>query len=102
MLCLADRASLRLEASGPVSPGRARDLILAGCAPAGLCVRGRLDLSQTAVRELPAGLRVDSLDVTACASLRELPEGLAARSVKANHCRALRTVPRQLACYELE
>src|SRR5437588_665681 len=83
-------------------PQEAKRLILEGRAPAGLRVRGLLDLSQTNVRELPAALCAETLDVSACASLAELPEELSVRRLRASACRALRTLPRGLTCYEMD
>src|SRR5262245_41876893 len=60
-----------------VTAAEAREMILAGEAPADLRVQGRLDLSnQTRLTQLPSGLRVSTLDLSGCNHLTELPEGL--------------------------
>src|SRR5919109_1410080 len=89
-----------------VTGGEARKLILAGEAPEGLQVRGRLDLSNTGTIDLPRGLRcyhlelrgsgirdlqgctrlvgwprqarvrIGRLNVSGCTRLTGLPEGL--------------------------
>ncbi len=60
-----------------LSPMDARNLILAGQAPAGLHVNGHLDFVNTAdLTALPDGLTVKRLTLNGCASLRALPAGL--------------------------
>ncbi len=94
----------------------ARELILAGEAPEGLHVRGRLDLTNTTEIELPRGLRcyhlvlrgsgiralpedLDveyKLDLQDCRNLEELPEGLTVGSLVLRGCTALRALPEGL------
>lgn len=105
-----------------VSSAEARELILAGEAPDGLQVRGRLDLTNTraielprglcchhlelrgsGIRALPAGLRVDyKLDLQDCRSLEELPKGLKVGSLVLRGCTALRSLPEGLDVYFLD
>lgn len=55
----------------------ARELLLRGEAPAGLTVRGHLDLSgETRLAALPERLTVTRLELNDCTSLRALPRGL--------------------------
>jgi len=99
-----------------VTGKEARELILAGAAPDGLRVRGRLDLTNTkevelprglrcyhlalrgsGVRALPAGLAVEyKLDLQDCRNLEELPEGLTVGSLVLRGCTALRALPEGL------
>jgi hypothetical protein len=99
-----------------VTGKEARELILAGAAPEGLHVRGRLDLTGTGevelprglrcyhldlrgsgVRALPAGLEVEyKLDLQDCRNLEELPEGLTVGSLVLRGCTALRALPEGL------
>jgi hypothetical protein len=76
--------------------------ILAGTAPGGLRVSGHLDLSGTAVTRLPAGLTVDSLDLSDCAALRALPPDLTVRRLTLSRCPAAEALPPGFHCYELE
>jgi hypothetical protein len=105
-----------------VSGDEARKLILAGEAPEGLRVRGRLDLTNTAavnlppglrcyhldlrgsrVRTLPEGLEVEyKLDLQDCRELVELPEGLKVGSLVLRGCTALRALPEGLDVYFLD
>lgn len=105
-----------------VSSAEARELILAGEAPKGLQVRGRLDLTNTeaidlprglrcyhldlrgsGIRTLPAGLRVEyKLDLQDCRRLEELPKGLKVGSLVLRGCSALRTLPEGLDVYFLD
>jgi hypothetical protein len=105
-----------------VSSGEARKLILAGEAPEGLQVRGRLDLTNTGAIELPRGLRCYhlelrgsriralpegleveyKLDLQDCRSLEELPKGLKVGSLVLRGCTALRSLPEGLDIYFLD
>lgn len=108
--------------STSLSPAAAREQILAGAAPPNLRVRGRLDLSGTAVRELPpglrcyhldlrntlvrslpAGLQVEyKLDLQGCTELTELPAGLKVGSLVLRGCTALTALPEGLDVYFLD
>jgi hypothetical protein len=99
-----------------VTGGEARELILAGEAPEGLHVRGRLDLTNTGEIELPRGLRCYhlelrgsgiralpeglevgyKLDLQDCRNLEELPEGLKVSSLVLRGCTSLRALPEGL------
>ena len=105
-----------------VTGGEARKLILAGEAPEGLQVRGRLDLTNTGaidlprglrcyhlelrgsgIRALPEGLEVEyKLDLQDCRSLEELPAGLKVGSLVLRGCTALRALPEGLDVYFLD
>jgi hypothetical protein len=105
-----------LTAERCVTADEARELILAGEAPAGLRVRGRLDLSNagavelppglrcyhldlrgSGVRSLPAGLAVEyKIDLENCRHLEELPEGLTVGSLVLRGCASLRRLPEGL------
>jgi hypothetical protein len=105
-----------------VTGGEARKLILAGEAPEGLQVRGRLDLTNTGtidlprglrcyhlelrgsgIRALPEGLEVEyKLDLQDCRGLEELPEGLKVGSLVLRGCTALRALPEGLDVYFLD
>jgi hypothetical protein len=105
-----------------VTGDEARKLILAGKAPEGLHVRGRLDLTDTGAIELPRGLRCYhlelrgsgiralpegleveyKLDLQDCRSLEELPEGLKVGSLVLRGCTALRALPEGLDVYFLD
>jgi hypothetical protein len=105
-----------------MSGAEAQRLILAGEAPEGLHVRGRLDLTNTgpielppglrcyhlelrgsAVRELPEGLEVEyKLDLQDCHSLERLPENLKVGSLVLRGCTALRALPEGLDVYFLD
>jgi hypothetical protein len=105
-----------------VTGAEARKLILAGEAPEGLQVRGRLDLTNTGaidlprglrcyhlelrgsgIRALPEGLQVEyKLDLQDCRALEELPEGLKVGSLVLRGCTALRTLPEGLDIYFLD
>jgi hypothetical protein len=105
-----------------VTGQEARTVILAGGAPEGLKVRGRLDLTGKGAIELPRGLRcyhLDlagsgiralpedleveyKLDLTACRNLEELPEGLKVGSLVLRGCTALRALPEGLDVYFLD
>src|SRR5437763_1467580 len=74
----------------------ARDLILAGEAPAGLRVRGRLDLANAGAVELPPGLRCYHLDLRG-SGVRALPAGLAVEyKLDLQDCRDLEELPEGL------
>src|SRR5207248_8303046 len=89
--------------NGPVPGATARTLILGGCAPAGLRVRGHLDLSNSSgLVELPDGLAATSLDLSGCTALRALPCDLRVRRLLLNGCTALRALPAGLHVYELQ
>jgi hypothetical protein len=105
-----------------VTGDEARKLILAGEAPEGLRVRGRLDLTNTGAIDLPRGLRCYhlelrgsgvrafpegleveyKLDLQDCRSLEELPEGLKVGSLVLRGCTALRALPEGLDVYFLD
>jgi hypothetical protein len=105
-----------------VTGGEARELILAGEAPEGLYVPGRLDLTKTGAIDLPRGLRCYhlelrgsgiralpesleveyKLDLQDCRSLEELPEGLKVGSLVLRGCTALRALPEGLDVYFLD
>jgi hypothetical protein len=105
-----------------VTGAETRQLILAGKAPDGLHVRGRLDLTNTGaielprglrcyhldlrgsgIRILPAGLEVEyKLDLQDCRHLEELPEGLKVGSLVLRGCTALRALPEGLDVYFLD
>ena len=111
-----------ITAEACVTGREARQLILAGRAPEGLHVRGRLDLTNTGpldlphglrcyhldlrgsgVRALPAGLEVEyKLDLQDCRRLEELPEGLKVGSLVLRGCTALRALPAGLDVYFLD
>jgi hypothetical protein len=108
--------------SRTVSAEEARTLILAGKAPEGMHVPGRLDLTDSGalvlprglccyhlelrgsgIRALPQGLRVDyKLDLQDCRDLEELPEGLKVGSLVLRGCTALRSLPEGLDVYFLD
>ncbi|MCI0397603.1 MAG: hypothetical protein L0322_22075 [Chloroflexi bacterium] len=82
---------------------RAAELIISGRAPAGLRVRGHLDLSgRESLATLPAGLAASSLDLSGCTALRALPAGLRVRRLALNGCTTLPGLPAGFTCYELE
>jgi hypothetical protein len=105
-----------------VTGDEARKLILAGKAPEGLQVRGRLDLTNTGavdlprglrcyhldlrgsgVRALPEGLQVEyKLDLQDCRGLEALPAGLKVGSLVLRGCTALRALPEGLDVYFLD
>jgi hypothetical protein len=105
-----------------VTGDEARRLIVAGEAPDGLQVRGRLDLTNTGVtdlpsglhcyhlelrgsgiRTLPEGLEVEyKLDLQDCRSLEELPVGLKVGSLVLRGCTALQALPEGLDVYFLD
>jgi hypothetical protein len=105
-----------------VTGDEARKLILAGKAPEGLHVRGRLDLTDTGAIELPRGLRCYhlelrgsgiralpegleveyKLDLQDCRSLEVLPAGLKVGSLVLRGCTALRALPEGLDVYFLD
>jgi hypothetical protein len=77
-------------------PDDVRQAILQGSAPVGLSVH-ELDLHDTQISALPAGLRVDyRLDLTDCAELKCLPDGLKACKLILHNCRKLRSLPEGL------
>jgi hypothetical protein len=89
-------------ADGPVSAKEAQRLIQNGKAPAGLWVKGHLNLSnQSCLQTLPSGLQADSIDLSNCLALTTLPEGIKTRRLNLSGCRALRHLPAGLRCYEL-
>jgi hypothetical protein len=105
-----------------VTGAEARELILAGEAPEGLQVHGRLDLADTGaidlprglrcyhlelrgsgIRALPEGLEVEyKLDLQDCRDLEELPAGLKVGSLVLRGCTALRSLPEGLDVYFLD
>ncbi len=105
-----------------VTGDEARKLLLAGKAPEGLHVRGRLDLTGAGAIDLPRGLRCYHLDLRGsrvrilpegleveykldlqdCRSLEELPEGLKVGSLVLRGCTALRALPEGLDVYFLD
>lgn len=90
----------------PLTPIPAKDaaaLIRAGNAPAGMRVRGRLNLSSDAtLRELPPGLQATSLDLSDCTALRALPDDLAVTfTLDLTGCTALEALPPHLKVGQL-
>jgi hypothetical protein len=76
-----------------LSAEEAREQILAGTAPANLRVQGKLDLSETGVSALPAGLRCYHLDLRGT-PIRSLPEGLRVEyKLDLQDCRELEALP---------
>ena len=74
----------------------ARNLILAGEAPDGLQVRGRLDLTNTGTIDLPCGLRCYHLELRG-SGIRALPEGLEVEyKLDLQDCRGLEELPEGL------
>jgi hypothetical protein len=85
-----------------LKPKKAQELILSGRAPAGLSVKGHLDLQECrSLVTLPDYLHADSINVSGCRNLAALPAGLRARRIDASGCRSLRTVNPGVRCYEL-
>jgi hypothetical protein len=105
-----------------ISAAAARDLILAGQAPAGMRVVGWLDLSNqsldtlppglhcyaldlrhSTIRTLPADLRVEyRLDLAGCTYLETLPVGLTVGMLIVKGCTALHALPEGLDVYFLD
>ena len=87
----------------PVAPDVAKQLILAGTAPAGLRVSGKLSFAgDVKLRALPDGLAVGDLNLAGCTSLRRLPTDLRVRRlVLSGHWNPEHLLP-GLSCYELD
>jgi hypothetical protein len=85
-----------------VSPAEARRRILAGDAPGGMRVNGRLDLKDTRLAELPPHLQVATLDLSGCKRLARLPQGLRVRHLILKGCTALTALRAGLSCYQLD
>jgi Domain of unknown function (DUF6745) len=82
---------------------RARQLILAETAPAGMTVSGHLDLSgQNDLRELPDGLTVLALDLAGCTNLERLSTGLTVSLLRLDDCSKLTKLPDNFSCQCLE
>lgn len=95
-------SSLAAPISTSFSTQEAHELIRSGRAPAGMRVKGHLNLKdRTSLVTLPAGLHADSIDLSGCSRLAALPSGLQARRIDASGCRSLHSVPSGLRCYEL-
>ena len=98
--------SAPVKAVAPVSPEKAKELILTGKAPAGLRVTGALSFADNLkLTALPDGLTVSSLDLTGCRNLRGLPRGLRVRRlVMAGSWdpQPLLDAAGELSCYELD
>jgi hypothetical protein len=78
------------------SPKEARDMILAGTAPANMVVDGDLNLhNRKELNELPNGLRVESnLYLEGCTALTELPDDLIVEgNLYVMNCTALTELP---------
>lgn len=91
--------------SETIDATQAAKLISSGKAPDGMCVKGHLDLSGNGnfiLEKLPAGLTVNSLDVSGCVELRELPADLKVRRLNVSGCKQLKALPAGLRLYELE
>lgn len=81
------------------SEERARRLILAGKAPAGMRVDGTLRLrSEPSLRRLPPNLKVPRLELIRCENLQWLPPGLQTVDLDASGCSRLRRMPEGLRC----
>lgn len=91
-----------MSSADAVPAARARELIAAGRAPAGLRVAGHLKLAGLPIERLPEGLTADTIDLTGCTALRALPPGLRARRLVLDGCTALDRLPAGLAVYELQ
>jgi hypothetical protein len=76
-------------------------LIRRGKSPPPGPVRGPLRLKGLPIRRLPAGLQVDTLDLTDCTALTALPADLRVRRLIVSGCTALTALPAGLRCYEL-
>jgi hypothetical protein len=78
-------------------------LILKGTAPEGLRVHGHLSFAgEVLLRQLPAGLHAQSLDLSGCPNLTRLPPGLSVNTLKLTNCDRLRRLPAGLRCDQLE
>lgn len=98
----------------------AKPLLVAGAAPNGIEVRGKLELDGETANRLPSGfkahhlkiaagqrpielpddLNVDLLDISECSGLTSLPRGLSVRVLLANNS-GLTKLPIGLRCFEL-
>lgn len=88
--------------SVPITAKEAQQLILRKCPPAGMRVKGHLNLKDSrSLVTLPAGLRADSIDLSDCPNLIALPPGIEARRIDASECQSLRSIPEGLRCNEL-
>lgn len=86
-----------------ISALKAKELILAGEAPANMQVSGQLDLAGANITSLPAGLEVATLNLKNCSQLTSLPPGLRVRRLTVSNCKQLTSLPEDgLSCYELE
>jgi hypothetical protein len=65
--------------------------------------RARLDLSHSAreLAELPAGLKLQGLNLRGCIRLTRLPDDLEVQHLDLGGCTGLRSLPDGLRCYEL-
>lgn len=86
---------------------RVRRLTLGGSWDPSPLLRGltcyQLDLQNTAVRGLPADLRVEHrLDLEGCVGLESLPAGLKVGCLNLRGCTGLRSLPEGLDCYFLD
>ncbi len=77
-----------------------REQILAGRAPAGIKVKGTLDLSDCAISALPPGLRVERLCLNGCVTLTALPAGLVCDELEMRGT-GVRTLPADLQVHYL-
>jgi hypothetical protein len=73
-------------------------LIRRGKSPPPGPVRGPLRLKGLPIRRLPAGLQVDTLDLTDCTALTALPADLRVRRLIVSGCTALTALPAGLRC----
>jgi len=86
-----------------VTADKARAMIRAGTAPAGLSVSGSLSFKDDAkLAALPDGLTVASLDLSGCVNLRRLPAGLRVRRLDLSGCWNPEHLLPGLSCYELD
>lgn len=112
----SDEMTTRADHAKAASEAEVKQAILAGTAPEGLRVRSvnlsgeqppftlprglrcsSLDLSKSAVRELPEDLRVEfRLDLSDCAELAALPRGLKTGSLILSRCTRLRALPEEM------
>lgn len=85
-----------------VSAEKAAKLILAGKAPAGMRVVGRLTLRNAhALRRLPPKLNAPYLELIACRNLEALPPGLKTEDLNASRCSRLSVLPEGIRCRRL-
>src|SRR5690242_13609931 len=102
MTMLLEKPVRPLPARKSVSIAEAQSLLLRGTAPDHLCVEGSLSLVDwKTLTHLPAGLTVNSLNLSGCVHLQELPEGLQVRRLNLTGCTGLQSLPSGLRCNEL-